>query len=268
MSTESGARLAQGGRPEAWSIEPRIKERRIAVRRSQGRRRLMIVLAMVTVAATSVAAIVVLRSPLFEVRNIAVVGARQTQRSAIVAVAGLSKRPLMVDVDTSTIEHRLEALPWVKSAVVSKDWPSTIDMRVSERTPVAQVSLPGRHWALVDGTGRVLAVVGAREPGIATLGGVASAVGPGGRLGAAEMEALGLAKAVPVDLRASVGSIGYTAGQLVITLAGSSTTVELGSATALDAKFDALRTVLQRVGAGGVRVIDVRVPSDPALTRG
>lgn len=41
-------------------------------------------------------------------------------------------------VDLATLRERLEALPWVAAARVSKRWPDTVSVRILERRPVAR----------------------------------------------------------------------------------------------------------------------------------
>jgi hypothetical protein len=46
------------------------------------------------------------------------------------------------------------------------------------------------------------------------------------------------------------------------------TVAELGPADQLSAKLSALQTVLNEVDMSGVKIIDLRLPDQPALTRG
>ena len=64
--------------------------------------------------------------------------------------AGLDGHPLMIRVDTRRLEQRLDALPWVATATVARDWPSTVGISVRERVPAAVVTTANGEWAVTD----------------------------------------------------------------------------------------------------------------------
>ena len=182
--------LEAGQRPR---MDPRIARRRVEVRREEGRRRLRML------AWFSVAAIVVLLAvgslwtPLFQVRHLRVsiaasasqpAGAPSLTDAQVVAAAGFAHRRLMIGVDGAKIARRLDALPLIGAARVSLDWPGTVKISVSERVPVAAVAVPvaqgsAPRWALVDATGRVLALDPSAPPGVPVIYGI-GAVPPAG----------------------------------------------------------------------------------------
>lgn len=43
----------------------------------------------------------------------------------------------MMGLDSAQIKHDLEKNPWVASAIVKRDWPSTIEIKIQEHIPVA-----------------------------------------------------------------------------------------------------------------------------------
>ncbi len=248
-------------------MDPRIRERRVEVARRQGRRRLTVLVGLTAVTVLTGAGFAIVHSPLLEVRHVIVEGSAHTPARLIESRAGLSGHPLMVSVDRGLIARRVEHLPWVRSAEVIRSWPSTVKVRIVERTPVAQVE-SGQGWAVVDGTGRVLERSGAPVPGLVALTGVGSPGAPGGYLGVGSRPALAVASSLPQTLTARVSGVGAVGGGgIVLSLTGSAT-VELGDASGLSDKFEALDTVMSRVDLRGVKVIDVRVPQDPVLTRG
>lgn len=254
------------GRPR---MDPRLRERRTAVLREQGRQRLRILLVLVSLPLIVLLAIVALRSSWLSVRHLRVVGLRQTPAGAVDRVlAGALHHP-MISVDTGALASRVDALPWVHDAVVSRSWPSTLEVKVTERSAVASVRA-GSSWAELDASGRVLALVSsapAGQPGLA--GSAAGGLRPGGVVGPPMRAELSVAAAVPGSLRAEIEGIGPEPdGGVQLTLARpSGATVEMGPAVDLAAKLSALQTVLAQVDLTGVKVIDVRVPGQPALTR-
>jgi cell division protein FtsQ len=246
-------------------MDPRIRERRAEVARSQGRRRFMVVLACLTLAAMSTVALTVVRSPLFEVRHVDVSGALHTPRSSILAVTGLAAHPTMAGVDTESLARRIEGLPWVARAEVEKSWPSTVEVVVEERTPVAQVAEPKGRWALLDAAGRVLEVSHGERGDLPALLGDGTPGRPGSRLAGSGPGALAVAAALPSSLRGDVSSVEEVSGEVDMTLR-SGVEVRLGPPSDLAAKFEATLTVIERASTNGVAVIDVRAPEDPALT--
>ena len=258
-----------GPEPRRPRMDPRIRERRTAVLRAQGRHRLRLLALLVSLPLVVLVGILVLRSSWLSVRQIRVVGARETPTAAVDrAVAGALRHP-MISLNGAALESRVDALPWVEHATVSRLWPSTLEVTVSERTPVASVAV-GSSWARLDATGRVLALVRSVPTGQPRLAGsVAPNLRPGGTVGAQMRVELTVAAAVPDPLRAEVDGIGPDPdGGVQLTLAQpSAAKVEIGPAVQLGAKMAALQTVLGQVDLTGVTVIDVRVPGQPALTR-
>lgn len=281
--------------PPAGAPHPRFRARRIAVRRDAGLRRLKRLLVLVAVAATSLAAVVVLRSPILDVDEVRVVGAATTGPDAVTAAAGLDLGSPILLADLDGAEARVRDLPWVGDVVVERELPGTVVVRVTERVPVAVVSGAGRA-VLVDDVGRVLGeappsavppfvhvLVPDAPPAVgeqldlaapvgpdattrdATAGGATTGdptAGPGGGLLAAAVDLAGAVRRDPAGAVAAV----HLEPDLWLQLVGGGR-VELGDATALDAKVEALRTVHARVDLSCLATLDLRVPTHPVLTR-
>ncbi len=246
--------------------DPRLRARRVEVRRVEGRRRLRRVLALGAVVGAVVLVLSVLHSPLLAARDVTVVGASRTGRQAILAVTGLERHPPLVDVSPAADEAALRRLPWVRTAVVRRSWPSGVEIVVTERLPVAEVPLSGGSYALVDPTGRVLEDTAARVGELPLVTGTAYVPPPGRWLPAASSPAIAVAGALPVaDLARVATVVGLPGGDADLRLV-SGQTVVLGAASGLGAKMTALTTVLDRVALRGIVTIDLRVPADPVLT--
>jgi len=78
-------------------------------------------------------------SSVVTVRDVSV---RGNQTLSSYRVAAVAKPPMgrqLARVDLAAIQARIETLPAVKSASVSRSWPHTIAITITERTPVAVV---------------------------------------------------------------------------------------------------------------------------------
>lgn len=257
---------ASSGRKAGESMDPRIRRRRIEVRREAGRRRLRLLGGTAAVLALLGGAYGATRSPLLDVEDVRVTGAVGTSRDGI-AAAGLRPGRPMTDIDPGAAARRLEALPWVSRARVERQWPDTVSVRIVERSATAAAALPEGGWALADAHGRVLAWVAERPAGLVELRGAERPGPPGATLGPPTRAALEVLAALSLTPGARVGTVdlGF-AGDLDLTLAAGPV-VRFGAPVQVEEKVTALRTIAEKVSLAHVAAIDVRVPSSPALTR-
>ena len=250
-------------------IDPRIRQRRIEVKRDEGRRRLRVILACVTVASLAGVGVAATRSALLDVDHVTVRGASRTAPADVVAAAGLNRRRFMIDVDGQSIARRVDRLPWVAATTVSRRWPGTVTLTVRERTAIAVLAGPQNTFSLVDATGRVLQGSAQPQPGLVVIAGGEPAPAPGQLAGPAARAAVEVAAAIPSDLRGRVSGLSLVAGgEVELRLSGSGgPTVRFGSAEDVPAKMTALSTLVAKANLTGATVIDVRVPAAPVLTR-
>ncbi len=273
-------------------MDPRIHARLLAVRRHAARRRRRWLTLAAGVLAVAAAIASVSRTPLLAVHHVRVTGGLHTTRASVLAATGLGRQPLMVSVSSGRLRRDLSALPWVAGARISRRWPTTVDIRLTERVPVARLPERGGGTAVVDRTGRVLSVAAPNTPALNSPGvlalpaisGLQPAGPPGTTVQAAPLAtgALLVAASVPgkVGITGATGTgatgTGATGGAVqavVVTSAGlqlslsNGPSVILGTADQLSQKLVALRTMLDRVDLRGVATIDVRVPDEPVLTR-
>ncbi|GAC1311747.1 MAG: FtsQ-type POTRA domain-containing protein [Acidimicrobiales bacterium] len=251
-------------------IDPRIRQRRIDVRRQAGRRRLRVLIGC-TGALVAVALIVgSLRSPIFAVRHVRVSGAQHVGPSQVIDAAGLVGAHQMIDVTGGRRGRAVEALAWVRRAEVRREWPATVHITVTERVPVALVERAAGA-AMVDDTGRILADGGlaAHLPSVSvssSTGPIGGEGPPGAVLPPSFGPALAVAAGMPAALNPHVDAIVATEGGVRLRLVGGGT-VWLGSGDRLSDKLVAVLTLVERgrVGSGS---LDVAVPSAPVLTTG
>ena len=170
------ARTSRPGGPGSEAIDPRIHARRRAVRRRSSLGRRVTLIAVVLVVGLCGLAWPLTHSRLLSANALTVYGATHTGDAAVLAAAGLTTHPPMIDVNIASAARRIEALPWIARAQVERNWPDGVVVTVSERTVVAVVA-DGTGWAELDATGRVLSTV-ASPP--ATLPHLVSVGHPGG----------------------------------------------------------------------------------------
>lgn len=258
-----------GGRP-ARPVSPLVPPRGRSGRARGAHVAIGIAVAVLLVAG----AVGTLLSPILALRRIDVVvrpgsggaGPGTPGRTGLARESGLSLGTPLVEVCASCAAARLDHLPEVRTATVRRRWPNGVLLEVTLRTPVAAVAV-GRGWALVDGAGRVLAVVAAPPSDLARIEGSAfQHLPPPGAIGDATLRwGAAVAAALPSRVRAAVAAIDLEAGGQVTLRLEEGTRVELGRSGALAAKMEALATVLARVPLAGVATVDVTVPSAPVL---
>lgn len=266
-------------------IDPRIHQRLVEVRRAESRRRLRILLAVSGAVALAAGALGVLHTPLVKVRHTRIAGTGSLSRAQVLAVSGLAHQGLMVDVHPAADARRLEEeIAVVGTASVSRQWPATVRVSLTLRTPVGVVVTPTQRL-VVDRTGRVLQAgsqagaglpvlslavpappaPGAWLPGAPGLTGLAGTVPPAVARSSPVDEELAVAAALSPELRPVVASEAVLVGD-GLTLTVGPTQVVLGDASQLAAKVVALEALL-RDGALATTVrADLRVPDRPAVT--
>ncbi|HMM80599.1 MAG TPA: FtsQ-type POTRA domain-containing protein [Pyrinomonadaceae bacterium] len=105
-------------------------------------------------------------SSFFTLRSVRVVGTERASEDDIRRIVLASaERSGVWESDIAGIRQNIEKLPFVKSASVSRELPSTIRIDVVERIPVAIVRLNNSDQ-LVDETGMILAPATKAEPGL------------------------------------------------------------------------------------------------------
>jgi cell division protein FtsQ len=103
---------------------------------------------------------------LADVQDVQVTGASAVPVPEVLAAAAVTPGGPLAAIDPTGIATRVAALPAVASATVSRGWPHTVQIAITERVPVASVTTAG-GVALVDETGVVYA--GTPGPGLPRL---------------------------------------------------------------------------------------------------
>lgn len=240
-----------------------MRSRRIAVRRDQGRRRLKRFILALGVVAVIVAGVVATQTPLLDVDRVRVEGVARTGVAEVRRAAGIDRGDPMVGVDTGGAAARIEGLPWVARAAISRHWPGTIEVVVTEREPLAIVAVAGGRVAVVDRDGRVLQITRQTAAGLPEVTGVSGRIAEGEELGSRARDALTVVRALGERLPGVVATVSSDLDASLV--AGGE--IRFGSTDDLDDKIVAVETVLADVDISCLDVLDVRVPGSPALTR-
>ena len=279
------------------AVDPRIAQRRREVSADRRRRWLRRIGAVVAVLALVAGAVALTRTPLLDVDEVRVHGTVRTPTDAVVAASGIVPGQPVLEVDEAGAAARVRALPWVDDVTVSRAWrEGEVTIAVTERTPVAVVATDGR-WALVDGTGRVLAVAdrppappappAGQEPDEATRAASAAhedpaavlpeadglpvvvgpaAIDPGATVDEADAPLLAVAAQVTPGVATRVAAVRSDGDGFVLDLRPRGR-VELGTADELDVKLRTVTTVLAEVDLTCLASIDVSVADTAVLTR-
>src|SRR5262245_60665961 len=116
-------------------IDPRIRDRRIEVKREAGRRRLRVLVAIMAVICALGLGYLAVTSPLLDVDTIRVSNTQHVTTADVLTAAKVKRHDAMVFVDTGAIAHRVESLPWVQHATVRRSFPGTVQIAVTEYAP-------------------------------------------------------------------------------------------------------------------------------------
>lgn len=254
--------------PSGAAIDPRLRRRRIAVRRAAGRKRLVVAISLGVVFLLVAAALVVLASPLFGVRDIVVSGDVYTSPVELAEVLDPLDGSPILTLDTDAVAARLEALPWVRRARVETEFPSTLYVELSERQPVATYAGGDGRWRVIDREGRVIAVIpdGAQPADYLPIEATGPDVVAGQPAGDLYRVAGELAMSLPTELRNVTSSITLTAnGEIGLRLT-SATVVTFGQPTDLRRKLTVLIEVLRQNDPAELVAVNLSDPDSPGKT--
>jgi len=246
----------------APSMDPRVRARRVAVKRAEGRRRLVWVGVAAGAVLALVAVLAVFASPLFAVEEVEVQGRVYTDPAAIQAVVDdIDGEPILL-VDTLGAERRLEEIPWVERAIVTTDFPDRVVIDLRERQPLATFQGGDSRYRVIDADGRVIEVLDGRPVDYVLLTGPAPDTAAGAFAGPPFAGAATLVGALPGRIRDVTASVSVDAatGDLGMALdvgdPAGPVAVGLGAPVDLESKLARLLTYLDD-GLVGVERLDV-----------
>jgi len=114
---------------------------------------------------------ILLRSPLFEVRNIKVLGNQLLEESKIISLSEIATGSNIFKIDLAEAKDKLKLIPLVKEAKVTRSLPGTVVIAIEERIPVG-ILPTGEGFIEIDGEGVYLRKASISTPGLPLVTGV------------------------------------------------------------------------------------------------
>lgn len=201
--------------------------------------------------------VLLLHSPRFALRTIVVTGAVDVPVQAIRAASGLRAGVPLLSADLAGAQTRVAAIPSVATVEASRHWPGTVELHVTERTPVALAASPG-GLRLVDYTGMAYRQAGAKAPALPRL--AAARVAPNDP---ATEAGLAVLAALPTPVRAQLQVVEASGPRAVTLRLTGGKQVRWGDSEESDRKAAVLAVLLSQPAS----VYDVSSPELPTVRR-
>jgi len=215
------------------------------------------------------AAAVALYTPwlgLFDLRAIRVSGNHHVSAAQVGQAAGLSRgRPLLA-ISCSAVSERISQIPWVREVRVSRAFPHTLHIEVTERISVAVMSLPDGRCVML-GDGGVVVAEGCQESAteLELVGAELTQSETGGKL--VEPTVVELIDAVrgPLDLETNIRRIDVSDLSSVILEAESGLRILLGAIDSHAQRLARLSVLGREIDLSAYRTIDLRLEGEATL---
>ncbi len=245
-------------------MDPRIQSRRIDVMRAKGRRRLRLLLLIIAVLSLGIGGYFLSKSSLFDVDEIVIEGVSTELEGEVRKAADINKGKPLLEVNSSSSSKRIEAIPWVREARISRSWGGTITIRVSTREPVAAF-LTEEGWVVVDIEGRVLDKEDELPYDLLPIEEEVGSLSIGEWAPEQVIPLIQVAGTISTELTGDVSSI-KGGNQIELLLFGGGK-ILFGDSSDIEEKALAAATILSQVDQSSVLHIDVRAPLTPVLCR-
>ena len=134
--------------------ELRRQERADRLRKSSRRYVARIVAIVCVLAALVVGGVALYNSPVFTITNVQVSGVEHLTNEEMAQLANVPADTTLLRVDTDAIASRVKQSSWVEDVQVSRGFPDTLNINVTERSILAVVEMPNssgtanRSWAI------------------------------------------------------------------------------------------------------------------------
>jgi cell division protein FtsQ len=238
------------------------REVRQAERRKRTRARVAIV--VVAVVLVVLACVLLQRSTLFTVTTVEVAGAERLTEEEIRAIADVPDDATLLRFPADDVRERLLAQPWIAGVSVNRDFPDTMVITVTERTPAALIDLGQQYW-IVDADGYVLQEQSLEETSalvvVRDVEDVTASVGS--RVEDEELlNALAVLSGLSDELRAQVRTVSAVSVDETALITEDGIEILFGEATDVERKDVVAREILEQQ-EGIVVFVDVRTVDVP-----
>src|SRR5690606_5429877 len=127
-------------------MDRRLAERRRRVAEDRARSNLGRLMRLLIALAVGGVIVWFMQSPFMSVGDIHIEGARRVDVEKVLAQHGIHPgRPLLL-LDVDGARDALLEDPWVADATVARDWPTTVLVEITERTPAVGIRLADGWW--------------------------------------------------------------------------------------------------------------------------
>ncbi|MEU4523764.1 FtsQ-type POTRA domain-containing protein [Amycolatopsis sp. NPDC024027] len=256
LARQRRGRRSEEERRRTRAARPKPSARTRPNRQVEIRRRWVALLSVLTVVSL---VYLLFFSSMLGVQDVSVSGSRTVPADQIRTAAAVPAGKPMLRLSTDEIRDRVAGMPGIATVEVSRSWPNTVEITVTERTAIAFFdSGPGGDGVhLVDGGGVVFKTVAARPPGLPEL--KLPKVSADDPVTRAVTAVLGV---IPEQLLKQVTTAtAKTPASVEFTLANGKI-VRWGTAEQTDRKAKVLAALLTQDG----KVYDVAAPELPTIT--
>ena len=233
-------------------VRPSLSEQR--ERRSRSRRRILrLVLGLLLAAVVGTAVWLVYFSSVLATTTVVVAGNRQLTPEQVTTVAAVPLGRPLARQPLDDIARRTTALPQVSAAQVTREWPHTVRVTVTEREPLLAVVQPG-GFLIADKAGVVFAAETTLPPGVAQV-----VADPANRSLLVELGSV--VSALPPEVRSQVAGIDAATPDSIRLRTTSNVTIVWGDSSQSALKAQVATALL---ASGASTTIDVSAPHAPA----
>ncbi len=235
----------------------RFRQRRIAVRRAAGRRRLRWFTVVGIVIAAILVVLLLLTSPILSIRSVDVEGNVYTNPATLGEVISDLKGEPILTADVHGAELRLLAIPWVRDVEISTHLPSRVTIQIVEREPLAFYRAVDGFNRVIDRDGRVLDVIEGDPVDYTAIRGTGPNLSAGDFVGQPFLGATQLINALPAELSVRLIAMSVSAeGEVSMTLTNE-VEVLFGRPDDFQAKLVGVVNEIKKQGSNKYATIDV-----------
>lgn len=240
-------------RPRASRVQRRFA-RRLRARRWRAWRRVLVLLALVALTVGGVW--LVFFSSVTAVHDVKVTGVSVLSEDEVRAQAAVPLDVALATSDLDAVTARVEALAPVASVEVTRDWPDTVHVDITERQALAVVEWEGA-WRGVDDDGVLFRSYEERPADLPLLD--VRAATPASALA----EAATVVENLPPELLARVQTVQVGSIDAISLVLGDGTQINWGSADESADKAQVLTLLMEQKA----RIYNVQAPGRPTLTK-